>query len=193
MSTISISESVASRRKFVNSILRGAALLTLGGGITELVLRASKRGLIWQIDPEKCIQCGRCETECVLETSAVSCVHDFPICGYCERCFGFFDPRAKSFETDGVNQLCPTGALSRKFVDDPYYEYQVDEDACIACGLCVNGCNRFGNGSLYLQVRYDRCLNCNECSIARNCPSGAFSRRPADKPYIFKSKGTSQI
>jgi electron transport complex protein RnfB len=50
----------------------------------------------------------------------------------------------------------------------------------------VKGCQAFGNGSLYLQVRHDRCLNCNECSIAARCPADAFVRIPAGKPYIIK-------
>ena len=181
-------EAILSRRGFVNSILRGGAFLALGGVVTALLRRTGRQGLVWQIDPAKCIQCGRCETDCVLETSAVSCVHDFPICGYCERCFAFYDPRAKSFETGGENQLCPTGAINRKFVQEPYYEYVVDEKLCVACGKCVKGCEQFGNGSLYLQVRHDRCLNCNECSIAAACPAGAFVRVPADKPYVSKTE-----
>jgi electron transport complex protein RnfB len=39
---------------------------------------------------------------------------------------------------------------------------------------------------LFLQVRHDRCLNCNQCAIATVCPSGAFKRVPADHPYLFK-------
>jgi electron transport complex protein RnfB len=57
---------------------------------------------------------------------------------------------------------------------------------CIGCGKCVTGCSAFGNGSLFLQVRHDRCLNCNSCSIARSCPSNAYKRVPAHDPYILK-------
>jgi Na+-translocating ferredoxin:NAD+ oxidoreductase subunit B len=78
------------------------------------------------------------------------------------------------------------GAIKRTYVEDPYYEYTIDEPLCIGCGKCVKGCYSFGNGSLFLQVRHDRCLNCNDCSIARGCPSGAFRRVPANSPYLFK-------
>jgi Na+-translocating ferredoxin:NAD+ oxidoreductase subunit B len=176
------------RRGFLGTILRGAALLAVGTGAGLLMRRAGKDHLVWQIDPNKCIQCGRCETNCVLSVSAVKCTHDFPVCGYCQRCFGFYDPRAKSFETTGVDQLCPVGALNRKLVEDPYYEYTVDESLCIACGRCVKGCGQFGNGSLYLQAHHDRCLNCNECSIAAKCPADAWVRVPASRPYIIKSR-----
>jgi electron transport complex protein RnfB len=35
-------------------------------------------------------------------------------------------------------------------------------------------------------VRHDRCLNCNECAIARVCPADAFRRVPVDQPYLDK-------
>ncbi len=84
------------------------------------------------------------------------------------------------------NQLCPTGAIERRFVEDPYYQYSIDEPLCIGCGKCVEGCEAFGNGSLFLQIRHDRCVNCNQCSIAAACPSDAFVRVPASKPYLLK-------
>ena len=62
----------------------------------------------------------------------------------------------------------------------------IDEDLCIGCAKCVKGCASFGNGSLHLQIRHDLCNNCNECSIARLCPSDAISRVPVDEPYQIK-------
>jgi electron transport complex protein RnfB len=50
----------------------------------------------------------------------------------------------------------------------------------------VKGCSAFGNGSLYLQVWHERCENCNECAIAVACPSRAFVRVPASRPYLLK-------
>jgi electron transport complex protein RnfB len=76
----------------------------------------------------------------------------------------------------------------RRFVEDPYFEYHIDEPLCIGCAKCVKGCNAFGNGSLQLQVRHDRCLNCNECAIAAVCPADAFRRVSADAPYVLKSQ-----
>ena len=35
---------------------------------------------------------------------------------------------------------------------------------------------------------HDRCLNCNECSIAVACPSRAFVRVPAGSPYLLKDR-----
>jgi len=150
---------------------------------------------VWQLDPAKCIQCGQCATHCVLSLSAVKCVHRFEMCGYCKLCFGFFLPGAASLTSAAENQVCPTAAIKRKFIEEPYFEYTIDEPQCIGCGRCVKGCGAFGNGSLVLQVRHDRCVNCNECAIARDCPADAFSRVPADQPYLFKprSPGVSFI
>jgi electron transport complex protein RnfB len=125
-------------------------------------------------------------TSCVKKTSAVKTVHGFAICGYCELCGGFFRTNAGTLTSAAENQLCPTGALKRSFVEDPYYEYVIDEKLCIACGRCVKGCSSFGNGSLFLQIKQELCLHCNQCSIARDCPSHAISRVTADKPYKLK-------
>jgi electron transport complex protein RnfB len=203
----------ASRRDW----LRRAALGVLGGGSGWLIWNEQQRGSssplslreragtagrassgtqdpdaptewLWQLDPNRCIACGNCATYCVLDESAVKCVHSYPMCGYCELCTGFFEPDPRNLDAGAENQLCPTGAIIREFVEDPYYEYHVDERLCIGCGKCVKGCTTFGNGSLYLQVIHDRCKNCNECAIAVACPSDAFRRVPAERPYLLKNQ-----
>ena len=70
--------------------------------------------MVWQIDPYKCIACGNCATHCVLEDSAVKCMHVHAICGYCRICFGFFDPEPFELTEGAENQICPTGAIERK-------------------------------------------------------------------------------
>jgi electron transport complex protein RnfB len=153
-----------------------------------VVGKVTTGNLVWQLDPRKCVQCGQCATNCVLNPSAVKCVHSYAICGYCKLCFGYFQPGVPLLTESAENQLCPVGAIGRTFIENPYYQYTIDETLCVGCGKCVKGCTTFGNGSLYLQVRHNRCLNCNECSIARNCPSGAYERVPAGQPYILKAE-----
>ena len=201
------------RRKFIQTAFRGTLLtgVSLLGGF--LIFRPVKgqfcgldfncercdksqscslpeaahfRQTVWQLDPSKCIQCGRCATECVMTPSAVKCTHVYAMCGYCDLCGGYLKPDTKTISTAAENQLCPTNAIKRKFIEEPFFEYEIVEALCIGCGKCVKGCGAFGNGSLQLQVRHDRCVNCNQCSIARNCPAGAFSRVPASKPYLLK-------
>ena len=182
-------KSSVTRRNFLRSSFWGACLAGLGGAAAFLFGKTRKTKTVWQIDPYTCIACGNCETYCVLEESAVKCMHSYELCGYCEICFGFFEPEPFDITEGAENQLCPTGAIKRTFIEEPYYEYTIDESLCTGCGKCVKGCTTFGNGSLYLQVRHDRCLNCNECSIAAACPSQAFKRVPADTPYLRKEVG----
>jgi electron transport complex protein RnfB len=181
-----------SRREFINKGVRLTLGLTVvGTGALALSRRSGGEEYVWQIDPLKCTQCGRCATECVMAESAVKCVHAYDLCGYCDLCGGYFKPGAK-LQTGAENQLCPTAAIQRKFIEEPYFEYIIDEELCIGCAKCVKGCSAFGNGSLHLQIRHDRCKNCNQCSIATSCPSSAISRVAANKPYIIKGKSINE-
>ena len=211
---------MSTRRDFINTVIRGGLLAGLTFFTGGLIFRSGKkdscgfdfacgtcssndectlpaalanRQMVWQLDPSKCIQCGRCATNCVLTPSAVKCTHVYAMCGYCDLCGGYFKPGTTTLNTGAENQLCPTNALKRRFIEDPFFEYTIDETLCIGCGKCVKGCGAFGNGSLQLQVRHDRCDNCNQCSIARNCPSEAFSRVPANDPYLLKSFGKEKL
>ncbi len=177
------------RREFLKRGLGIAAGLGVGG-LTGLVSVGSVfAGTVWQIDPDACAQCGTCSKSCVLTPSAVKAVHAFDVCGYCDRCGGYHQPEARQKDTAAESRLCPTGAIRRRWIEDPYYQYSIDESQCIGCAKCVKGCAAFGNGSLFLQIRHDRCANCNACSAARNCPSRAIRRVSARQPYLLKGKG----
>ena len=180
------------RRTFIHKGMRlalGSAVV--GTGVVALARSGKGPEYVWQIDPFKCTQCGRCATECVKSVSAVKCIHAYDLCGYCDLCGGYFKPGAK-LQTGGENQLCPTSAIQRRFIEEPYFEYVIDEDLCIGCAKCVKGCSSFGNGSLHLQIRHNLCLNCNQCAIASACPSNAISRVPASEPYLIKGNWIEQ-
>jgi electron transport complex protein RnfB len=178
------------RRGFLADGVRAAGLFALGSAAGFV---AGRRGqsdeMVWQLDPDKCIACGNCATYCVLDVSAVKCLNCFDMCGYCDICTGYFEVDYRTLDTGAENQLCPTGAIVRKFIEEQagqrFYEYTIDEPLCIGCGKCVKGCALM-NGSLYLQVMHDRCQNCNECAIAIACPSQAFRRVPASQPSLLK-------
>jgi electron transport complex protein RnfB len=181
------------RRGFLKRVCAGFAGLSIFSVAGTAWRRASTEDTVWQIDPEKCTQCGLCATDCVLTPSAVKCVHAYDLCWYCDLCGGYHQSYTQDPDTAAEHQLCPTSAINRTYIENPFYKYDIDEAKCIGCGLCVKGCNAFGNGSLFLQVRHDRCVNCNECAIARACPASAFVRVPAVRPYILKGKqGKSQ-
>jgi Na+-translocating ferredoxin:NAD+ oxidoreductase subunit B len=175
-----------SRRNFVKT----AGRFIMAGPILALPIILAKKtdvkGYVWQIDPHKCTSCELCKTNCVMTPSAVKCTNAFPKCGYCDFCPGYLRQGAKTFSTAAENQLCPTGAIKRKFIEEPYFEYTIDEALCDGCSKCVKGCADFGNGSLYLQIMHHLCVNCNQCAIARKCPSDAVIRVPAVEPYIRK-------
>jgi len=181
------------RREFINTGVRvavGIGLGTIGGALWA---RSSGEEMVWQLDPAKCTQCGRCATSCVISPSAVKCYHVYDMCGYCDLCGGYFRPEAKNLSTAAENQLCPTAAIERKFIEEPFFEYHIIEDLCIGCGKCVKGCGSFGNGSMQLQVNQNLCVNCNECAIARDCPSDAFSRIPASQAYSLQGYNPDKI
>ncbi|MFW5823319.1 MAG: hypothetical protein ACOCU7_07995 [Tangfeifania sp.] len=180
-----------SRREFINDGVRLSLALALGGIGGLSLSKVIKDEYVWQIDPFLCTQCGRCATECVLSPSAVKCVHAYDLCGYCDLCGGYLKPDANERTTAAENQLCPTAAIERKFIEEPYFEYKINEDLCIGCAKCVEGCTAFGNGSLHLQIMHHICVNCNECSIARVCPSDAISRVKVGKAYNVKGDFTN--
>lgn len=176
------------RREVLGTVIRAGLVFVTGSLLGGLARGARSSPTVWQIDPDKCTQCGKCATECVLTPSAVKCVHAYAICGYCKLCFGLLRDKRTGNTLAAENNRCPVDAIKRRFVEDPYYEMYIDEPLCIGCGICVKGCNRFGNGSLFLQVRHDRCVNCNECAIARACPADAFVRVPASRPYLIRTQ-----
>jgi Na+-translocating ferredoxin:NAD+ oxidoreductase subunit B len=179
------------RREFIQSGVRLSLALALGSVSGLALNKVVKDDYVWQIDPFECSQCGRCATDCVMTPSAVKCVHAYDLCGYCDLCGGYFKPDANQLSTAAENQLCPTAAIERKFIEEPYFEYHIIEDLCIGCGKCVEGCTSFGNGSFHLQIMHDICLNCNECSIARVCPSDAIKRVKASDAYKVKGDFTN--
>ena len=182
------SQNGMNRRDFIKSGIQTVAGLTVGGIGGIVIARSSDDDTVWQIDPDVCVQCERCSLNCVLDLSAVKCVHAYSMCGYCDLCSGYLEPGAKSRDTGAESQLCPVGAIKRTYVEEPYFEYTIDEELCIGCGKCVKGCGAFGNGSLHLQIRHDRCMNCNECSIGRSCPSGAIKQVSAKTPYLMRGE-----
>jgi len=173
-----------SRQRFLYAAV--ASLSSIVG--TFVLAGVSDKKHYWQINTQKCMECERCAVECVLSPSAVKCLHIYQKCGYCDLCSGYFIQGATTLDTAAENQLCPTGALKRTFIEEPYFEYTVDEKLCIGCGRCVKNCRAFGNASLVLQIRQDLCVNCNQCKIALACPAQAISEVSADNLYMLGNK-----
>jgi electron transport complex protein RnfB len=190
----------STRRRFIEGSCRLFGLATLGGTAGLLTGRASANA-VYQVDPFTCKTCDLCRTSCVLSLSAVKAVNDFEKCGYCMLCPAYMDVTSKPDEK-GIpsGKVCPQDALKRRVVgkydaDDPnnnYYEYIIDETRCDGCGKCVKAClPPAGNGSLRLEIRYDRCVECNECAIQIVCPDRAIVRVhvPGMAPTIGGAEG----
>jgi len=101
------------RREFLSQGIRAAGLLAVGGTLGSLAAGEAGGDYVWQIDPDKCIQCGRCATACVLNPSAVKCVREYALCGYCDLCFGFFEDQRACDDEGGCDQtvLCGRSLL----------------------------------------------------------------------------------
>ena len=181
-------KSPVARRKFLHTcgkLIAGGSVLAISGTLTGKAFSKNME-YFWQIDPSKCTFCGRCETHCVLPVSAVKCVHASKVCGYCDLCGGYYRSNVRELNTAAENLMCPTGAIERKFIEDPYFEYTIIEALCNGCGKCAEGCNSFGNGSLYLQIKHELCTNCNECAILKVCPANAIQRVTLTRAYDLK-------
>src|SRR5262249_41661460 len=115
MSSSSSNQKPITRREFLRDGTRAASLTGLGGLLGLLAQHSSAQATVWQIDPQNCVRCGNCATHCVLEQSAVKCVHAYAICGYCQLCTGYFEPEPNDLNTGAENCLCPTAAIKRTF------------------------------------------------------------------------------
>lgn len=184
------------RRQFLQRTGQVACAAALGGTAFTLVQRACANDA-WAIVPNQCVNirlgvtggeqvCDVCATSCILPLSAVRAVNDHVRCGRCCICPAYFDVRSP-IGPEGLptKKLCPRDAIQRTVIgdEDPYdplnnyYEYTIDEEQCNGCGRCVMECkDPAGLGSIRLEVRYDLCLRCNQCTIAAQCPDDAYRR-----------------
>lgn len=189
----------STRRRFIDSSFRILGFAGLGGAAGVLTRRAAGSS-VYQVDPVKCTACDLCRTSCVLSLSAVKAVNDFDKCGYCMLCPAYFDVTSMPDEKGTpAGKVCPQDALKRRIVgkvdtEDPnnnFYEYFIDETRCDGCGKCVKACKPpAGNGSLRLEIRYARCVECNECAILIACPDRAIVRVPV--PGLAPKESTGE-
>ena len=190
----------SSRREFIDRSFRFVGLAGIGGA-AALLGRRAKSNTVFQVDPSRCIACDLCRTSCVLSHSAVKAVNEFSKCGYCQLCPAYYDVTSQPDEKGlPTGKTCPQDAFKRRVVgkvdqedaNNNYYEYTIDETLCDGCGKCVKACKPpAGNGSLHLEVRYNRCDECDACAIQRVCPESAIIRIPT--PGLSPAEGRSEV
>ena len=94
-----------SRRKFIHDGMRVSLLLSLGTVSAAALRRVTADEYVWQIDPFKCTQCGRCATECVMSVITSYSIHytklyETSFTGWSGNYFGL-----SGMEQKGVNNL----------------------------------------------------------------------------------------
>jgi electron transport complex protein RnfB len=178
-------------RLAAGGVLGGIAWRALAGTDPEFELEQPGVRYAWQIDPEKCSFCGKCASACVRQPSAVKAVNDQKKCSYCVICYGHISNKeidSVKVETDG-HKVCPVDAVRRHNYSggpDGYFTYTIDHERCIGCGECAHACNGHGSKSLFLIIRPDLCLGCNQCQIALECPENAITRLPQEPADNFR-------
>jgi len=176
------------RRSFLRKAGQATCALALGGIAYRVIgqhmnedTAGPRSRYVWQIDPAKCTNCGKCETACVRTPSAVKAVNDQKKCSCCVVCHGHISDNkiACNQNVNDGEKICPFDAVSRRNFSgekDGYFIYDIDHDKCTGCGKCAKACNDKGTKSMFLIIRPDLCLTCNACDIASTCPEGAIDR-----------------
>jgi len=199
LSNKTVGDKSVSRRSFMRmggrvaagGVLGGVAWRILAGTDPEYEIDQPGVRYAWQIDPDKCSSCGLCETACVRKPSAVKAVNDQKKCSYCVVCYGHITN--KNIDSDQIEskgeRVCPVDAVKRRNYsggNDGYFTYKIDHSLCTGCGKCSSSCDEHGSQSMFLLIRPDLCLGCNECNIALHCPDQAISRIPLEAADNFR-------
>ncbi len=171
--------------------LAGAAARIFSAPADDAVFIPQARRFAWQIDPGKCLSCGTCETACVRKPSAAKAINDPKKCSNCVVCYGHIKNlhiESEKIDSDG-ERICPRDAVLRKnFCGgvDGMFIYSHDHAKCTGCAACVKKCNEEGSASMFMVIRPDLCLGCNECAIAFACPHNAIERIPREAVDDFR-------
>ena len=67
------------RRDFIRNVMHAGAVFSAGGIAGVLLSKSASEEMVWQLDPNLCIQCEKCALNCVLPQSAVKCFHSYSL------------------------------------------------------------------------------------------------------------------
>jgi len=119
------------------------------------------------IHPEKCNNCGDCETACIasrtsLTSPGLSCIR---ILKDNEDEDFFFPIACKQCETPPCMAACPKEAIFR---DDELNRVLIDRRTCVGCGMCVSACPF---GAMKLDKQTAKSYKCDLCGGDPECVS----------------------
>jgi Fe-S-cluster-containing hydrogenase component 2 len=133
---------------------------------------------ILMISPNKCIDCGTCESVC--DNDAVNVItletdeKTYSVSIMCMQC-----------DDAACLEICPTGALSRDGTDTVV----VDANKCVGCRMCVGACP-FGN--IQYSSRKKRIMKCDLCDgspeCVKYCPTRALEFVSGTESNLQKKK-----
>lgn len=166
-------------QKEITTFVVISSLLLLG--YTFLIQKSVPAYDLWKISCGDCITCSKCEINCVKSKSAV--VAKIDSSKATNRLYNpayFRRYKGAVIDTSVANQVCPTGAIVRTILSDSFASYRVNEALCTGCGKCVRASKK-GDREFCLVIDPASCLDCNECSIAAQCPVNAVQRGGSDE------------
>ncbi|MCP4374937.1 MAG: 4Fe-4S ferredoxin [bacterium] len=139
-------------------------------------------------DPDRCLGCKTCVTECALAHSEAETIYDGLIPGTSARPrvhvepvggpYGAIPMQCQHCQDAPCISVCPTEAISRESNNSPVL---LNQDQCIACRLCMCVCP-FGSIDLSddgtAMIKCDLCIERTESgqepACVAGCPTGAM-------------------
>jgi len=117
------------------------------------------------IHPEKCNNCGNCETACIktrtsLTSPGLSCIR---ILKDNEAGDFFFPIACKQCENPPCMAVCPKEAI---YQDDELALVLIDRQKCVGCGMCVSACPF---GAMKLDKLKAKSYKCDLCAGDPEC------------------------
>ncbi|WP_457551573.1 4Fe-4S dicluster domain-containing protein [Desulfobacula sp.] len=117
------------------------------------------------IHPEKCNNCGDCETACItsrtsLTSPGLSCIRILKDNDDTEF---FFPVACRQCENSPCMAICPKEAIFR---DDELNRVLIDHQKCVGCGYCVSACPF---GAMKLDKQKAKSYKCDLCEGDPEC------------------------
>jgi len=158
-------------------------------------------------DPDRCLGCKTCVTECALAHSEAETIYDGLAAGTSARprvhveavggpC-GAIPVQCQHCQDAPCISVCPTEAISRESDNSPVL---LNQDRCIACRLCMCVCP-FGVIDLIpdgkAMIKCDLCIERTEAgqepACVAGCPTGAMQFREINEWLAQRRQRSAEL